>query len=265
MGILQLSFIRRVNLPGVRFIGVEAFDDCTQLTDVEFGKKLETIGRAAFWNCNSLRHLHIPSIRSIEENAFCNCTSLTDVEFGQGLETIEGDAFNGCPSLRRIAIPLKDNMFPFDVNYESYSQFDGCEELATVDLVGGIHKTISYLSLQSWRNEMNQEINHINQILPTTHTLEKAGLIRYWIQSVLRQTDHFKAKHHNLLKVATTILELALWKANLAREDGGDALVETKAKKAKIDSETERKERRITCGADIIIKNAMPFLELPIN
>ena len=157
-------------------------------------------------------------------------------------------------------------MFPFDVNYESYSQFDGCEELATVNLIGGIHKTISYLSLQSWRNEMNQEINRINQILPTTHTHEKAGLIQQWIQSVLRQVEHYKAEHHNLLKVATTILELALWKANLLeREDGGDALVETKAKKAKIDSETERKERRITCGADIIIKNVLPFLELPIN
>jgi hypothetical protein len=61
--------------------------------------------------------------------------------------------------------------------YNRYTQFDGCVELTTVDLIGWmIHKTIPYLSLQLWRNEMNQEINRINQILPNTH--EKAGAIR---------------------------------------------------------------------------------------
>ena len=34
------------------------------------------------------------------------------------------------------------------------------------------------------------------------------------------------------------------------------------AKKAKIDTESVRKERRITSGADIIIKNVLPFLQL---
>ena len=68
-------------------------------------------------------------------------------------------------------------MFTFDDEEERYTQFDDCGKLTTFDLVGGIHKTISHLSLQSWRNEMNQEINRINQVLPTTHTHEKAGLI----------------------------------------------------------------------------------------
>ena len=72
--------------------------------------------------------------------------------------------------------------------------------------------------------------------------------------------EYFKAEHHKLLIVATAILELALWKANIER---GDALVGARAKKSIIGSETERKERRITCGADIIIKNVLPFLMLP--
>ena len=34
------------------------------------------------------------------------------------------------------------------------------------------------------------------------------------------------------------------------------------AKKAKIDGESKRNERRNTCGADIVIKNVLPFLQL---
>ena len=41
-----------------------------------------------------------------------------------------------------------------------------------------------------------------------------------WIQSVLYQIEHYKAEHHNLLKEAVTILDLALWEANIEREDG---------------------------------------------
>ena len=45
--------------------------------------------------------------------------------------------------------------------------FDDCDELARVCLVGGIHKTIYSLHLESWRNEMNDEIKRINRALPT--------------------------------------------------------------------------------------------------
>ena len=33
--------------------------------------------------------------------------------------------------------PIEGNMFTFDDEHERYTQFDGCEELATVHLVGG--------------------------------------------------------------------------------------------------------------------------------
>jgi hypothetical protein len=192
---------------------------------------------------------------------------LTDAKFGDELETIEDRAFEDCSSLRRIAIPLKDDMFLFDDVDEKYSQFDGCESLTTVEIVQGegIHKTISHLSLHSRRNEMNQEINRINQILPTTGSDEKTGVIQEWIQSVLRQIEHYKAEHNNLLKEATILLELALWKAKLCqkKEEEDSLNTRTKAKKAKIDVESVRQERSVTCGAGIIIKNVLPFLKLP--
>jgi hypothetical protein len=81
------------------------------------------------------------------------------------------------------------------------------------------------------------------------------------------------------LKEAISLLELALWKANLLtteegeekqpakrakldEECGGKTL--TKAvdtvKEAKCDDDAARRAARVTCGADIIIKNVLPFL-----
>ncbi len=68
------------------------------------------------------------------------------------------------------------------------------------------------------------------------------------------------------MKEATTLLELALWKAKLAGfkvEDDKCSVAENTAKKAKIDDdEGARKEARITSGADIIIKNVLPYLKM---
>jgi hypothetical protein len=47
------------------------------------------------------------------------------------------------------------------------------------------------------------------------------------------------------------------------REDGvGGALVEAKAKKAMVDIQCARQESRVTCGADVVIRNVLPFLQL---
>ena len=105
-------------------------------------------------------------------------------------------------------MPLKENMIDDDV-------FDHCESLERVDLVGGIHKTIGSLHLESWRDEMRGEIDRINQLLPNTSARRKTEAIRQWIQSASRRIEEYEIQHDNVLKVAMTILTLALWEANL--------------------------------------------------
>ena len=114
---------------------------------------------------------------------------------------------------------------------------------------------------------MNEEIQRINQILPGTAHDEKTDEIVEWIQSVIEKIDHHKAEHLALVKEAAALLELALWKAKLddfkVEGDKGFVVGEEKAaKKAKIDDEGERKEAHITSGADIIIKNVLPYLKM---
>eukprot|EP00984_Skeletonema_dohrnii_P021167 scaffold10510_cov84-Skeletonema_dohrnii-CCMP3373.AAC.1 len=215
-------------MPGVRVVSDGAFCGCKALTDVECSK-LEIIGRSAFGTCKSLRSINLPSAKIVKQYAFRNCEALTNVKFGNKLERIEEGAFALCTSLRQINLPLKDNLITDD------NIFTSCVNLEHVDLVGGIHETIAALQLEEWRNDMNEEIDSINQILPTAragtgdgdNVGEKAMVIRSWIRSVLYKIIGYKEQHHRLLNEAATTLELA------------------------------------KLPKDIVVENVLPFLELP--
>jgi hypothetical protein len=260
----ECTSLRRIKLPGVKVIGQRAFDNCFELENVEFCDKLETIGFCAFAYSN-LRNVKIPKVRVIGGYAFSGCRQLTDVELSTDLERIEGRAFY-CSSLRRIAIPLKANLLRGDV-------FNGCDDLSTVDLVGGINKTISSFLLDSWRHEMNDEIDSINQDLSNTHTIEKTAVIQQWMGRVMERIEHYKSEHYALLKKNMTQLELALWMASLHEEEKEEQ-EEHPAKKARLEEpisaeivdanlqnvETARQRARVTCGANLIIPHVLSFL-----
>jgi len=251
----------KINLESVIEICAEAFYRCENLESVEFGDELETIGAGAFESCTSLEHLKLPSIITIEFATFAECSALTDIELSERLETLGARAFDGCERLQRIAIPLKRDLFASDVYARGYIQFGYCEQLRTVDLVGGIHKTVASLHMDCWRTDMLAEINHINQVLPNLDAVDKSQAIPQWMESVLDKMDHYKAKHCRYVKEGVTLLELALWKSKLGEKEESSEEEKSK-KKVKLDAESARKERRITCGADIVIKNVLPFLQL---
>jgi hypothetical protein len=237
----QCYSLKRIELPGVRIIGAHAFEGCevhgSALEEVEFGDKLDRIGDSAFFLCLSLRNIKIPKVRVIGQCAFWGCYQLTDVELSEDLERIENYAFYSCDDLRSIAIPLKRGMFCRDV-------FGECgDNLTQVDLVGRIHKSISSLHLERWRDEMNEEIGRINQVLPDTDSFYKDEAIKDWLVRASTRMEHYTSEHYKLLKDNMTQLELTLWKANLPSVDAAS-----------------RHEARVTCGANIIIPHVLPFL-----
>ncbi|KAK1734287.1 leucine-rich repeat domain-containing protein [Skeletonema marinoi] len=220
--------LRLIIMSGVKVVECEAFSCCYALAYVECDK-LEIIRHHAFLDCESLTSINLPSAKIIKEDAFLDCHALTNVVFGKELESIKECAFFRCTSLERITIPLKDNMITDD------DIFEGCN-LLHVDLVEGeLHESIDALLWEEWKNDMNEEINSINQILPTTPAGAgdavvdmggKALAIRMWIRSVLRKIIQYKAQHFSVLEEAAARLKLAL-------------------------------------PQDIVIKNVIPFLELP--
>ena len=225
----KCTSLRKAIMPGVEEVEGCAFMICKALEDVEFDK-LERIGYGAFTLCKSLRSINLPSATIVEDGAFWNCTALTNVEFGKELESIGGTAFSHCTSLERITIPLKDGIITDD------DIFRRCANLKNVDLVEGeVQETIAYLQLEEWKNDMNEEINSINQILSNAPVGDdnddeggKALAIRMWIRSVLRKIIHYKAQHQRALEEAAAVLQL-----------------------------------QVALPQDILMKNVIPFLELP--
>ena len=256
------SLRRGIKLLGVKEIGDGAFLDCFALPGVEFGDKLETIGVEAFCGCHLLRSIKMPSVRIVRHQAFGHCRRLIEAEFGVNLETVGLNSFYNCSKLQRIAIPLNYDFFPRDPIENRYNQFDECTNLTEVDLLERVHKTISSLLLETWKDEMSEAIKRINRQLPSSRRFEKANVIRLWIRSVINRLNHYKAKHNRLLKKHMTLLELAVWKAKLDERDDDSTQKVQATKRAKIDEDSIRKEKRITSGADIIIKNVLPFLKL---
>ena len=243
-------FLRRVIMRGVTEVEHGAFWYCEALTDVECGK-LEIIKQSAFAWCESLRSIDLPSAKIVEMGAFSSCEALTSVKFGNELTSIEGLAFYRCTSLEQITIPLKDGMITSD------NIFERCENLNRVDLVGGVHETVAALELEEWKIDMKDEIDSINLFLPTTPAGGdgyggKGLAVLVWIRSVLNKIVHYKAEHHRYLKEATITLEHALWKKRLSEINVPER-----------DDKEERAKCRVKCGADIVIKNVLPFLELP--
>ena len=252
--------LRRINLKYAVEINEEAFYGSSNLESVEFGDRLETIGNSAFCGCESLTHVKLPSIITIGACAFYECHRLIDVELSDRLETIGASAFRNCEHLQRIAIPLKRDLFAFSACWQTYNQFDDCRQLTTVDLVGGIGKIVASLHMQSWRTEMIAEIDRIDQDLPGTRATGKTTAIILWMDSVMDNLDRYKSDHYRYVREGITLLELALWRAKLCEKV--EYTEEGKTTKAKVDTESYRMNKRITCGADMVIKNVLPFLQL---
>ena len=97
-------------LTAADFIGVTqipnyAFQNCIDLTSVEFPSILQTIGNSAFESCNSLTSITIPDIvTTIGNYAFYKCTRLTSITIPKGVTSIGGSAFASCDSLTTMTI-----------------------------------------------------------------------------------------------------------------------------------------------------------------
>ena len=203
--------LRRVIMPGVKIVGGSAFGHCEELTDVECDK-LEIIDEYAF-SCCALRSVNLPSARVVGNSAFCDCEEMTEATFSSKLERIEGLAFSDCESLERITIPLKYGLITADARDILMNSFIGCGNLRQVALVEGVelHETVVALQLEEWRNDMNERINSINEVLPEIGTSTMLSYFMHmWMRAVIGKINHYQTEHQRILNEAATSLQLVL-------------------------------------------------------
>ena len=117
-------------------IGGQAFENCTEITAVEFTHPIENIGGSAFKGCTKLKTIKLPgSLRNIWSSAFEGCSSLATINFDKYFEgstrhvSIYSDAFKDCTALKALHFPA--------VNYNAIGAwaFRNCTNLTEISFV----------------------------------------------------------------------------------------------------------------------------------
>lgn len=127
--------VKEIVLPStLKYIGEEAFVNCSRLKIIEIPEGVEDIGIRAFYNCPSLKFIKLPSTLSwIKYETFSRCESLEEIIIPEGIEKIDGSAFSSCLNLTKVFLP--STLRKFDCN-----AFNQCNSLNSLIIPEGVEE-----------------------------------------------------------------------------------------------------------------------------
>ena len=97
----------RIHKLKVTEIGSYAFENITQLTDIDLPSSILEIGDKAFAGCTHLANIQLPeNLMIIGEEAFKNCTSIESVHLPASLTNIKQLAFTQCEKLKEVVADM---------------------------------------------------------------------------------------------------------------------------------------------------------------
>ena len=121
--------LKKVTIPNsVTLIDEDAFSHCTSLKTVDIPESVTKIGARAFSYCTSLKRITIPgSCVNTGQGAFEYCTNLKEATLNEGVEEISAFSFSHCTSLTDIE-------FPNSLSSIDFYAFSYCESLSSITL-----------------------------------------------------------------------------------------------------------------------------------
>ena len=113
---------------------------------------------------------------------------------------------------------------------------------------------INTIGLKQWRD------NVINMVMGPKFTMPYDVKEGNWLDDIRSKLILYEAEYHRL-KEATSLLELVLWRNEIGKSKSDDG---RKSRKRKFEEPDSRSQCRVSCGADIIIRNVLPYL-VPVS
>ena len=103
--IFGASKIKTLNIIGTQELWNHICYVCQNLTTINGGHTVTSIGQRAFYGCTGLTEIDFPNVETIGKLAFGGCTGLTEITL-PSLLSITGDRlFNNCSNLEFIDLP----------------------------------------------------------------------------------------------------------------------------------------------------------------
>ena len=120
-------------------IGAQAFQNCTNLSNLAIGNSVTSIGSQAFQNCGNLSKLTIPkSVITIGSNAFSGCSNSLERIIVESGNTFY-DSRNNCNAIietatNNIIIGCKNTIIPNTINTIGAYAFQNCTGLTNITI-----------------------------------------------------------------------------------------------------------------------------------
>ena len=239
--------LQSITLPStVSYISMYAFSGCSSLREVVLNDGLYRIDNEAFASCSSLQSINLPSsVAEIGHCSFQYCNNLREVTINEGLVRIGNDVFSGT-KVERLCLPstltearefacsmYNLEMIEFDENIpdtiqryalskvERFKYPDLSSRLTTVIEAGQvtIEDKIREIPGVEWGdNELvvPSRVRRIRNTWPLMGMKIVAGVDIEKLEEVKRWIAYYE------MKEATTLFELALWKAKIDQRGAND-------------------------------------------
>lgn len=144
----QSSSVEEFSFPAVTLINNYAFDNCTELTEVEIPANVTSVGTYAFRKCTKLRKIEFKcQFTSLSSNMFTECSKLEEVILPTNLTSIGSYAFSLCSLLESLDLP--DSI----TTINSYA-FNNCKKLKLSKLPSNLTTIATY----AFRGIGNEEV-----------------------------------------------------------------------------------------------------------
>ena len=131
--------LEMVTLPStIKKIGLNAFANCSSLTDVVMGEGIDTIASNAFSRCTMLQGVTLPqSLKHIGSGAFSQCKAITNVVIPDNVDELGEQCFYMCTDLETLVVGNKVKVIP-------PMAFQECSSLKSLTLGNNVEEIGKY-------------------------------------------------------------------------------------------------------------------------
>lgn len=101
------SNLINIQLPDtIQDIGTNAFINCSKI-NIDIPKDIISLSASAFKGCTNIDHVTINGIDGVTicDSAFQNCTNISSVDLGKNVLSVGNNVFTGCTKIKTATLP----------------------------------------------------------------------------------------------------------------------------------------------------------------